>query len=224
MRLQILDAGGHFGRRLPMIRRTLNRAVSHVADFCDLGDVDVVVHPKDQGPDQWPVEAFTLGPHNIHISIERSQLSGEELEAEVFRCAVHELHHAWRWRHMGRRTWCVGEAIVLEGLAVLADHLAAGPHDATDRPLHDPCLAVRQLEAIMAEPVRRHRVWLHSPEPSQPGGVSRIYSVGRLVMRAATVAEGIDPWVAARRPTRDLMEAGLGALRLLRAPRSRQAV
>jgi hypothetical protein len=219
VRLRIFDAGDHFKRRLPLIRRSVTAAIDHAAEHSGLADVDVVVHPKDQGPDQWAVEAFTLGPHNVHIGVERSELSSEELETDLFRCAVHELHHAWRWGLMGRRTWSVGEAIVLEGLAMLADHAAAGPQHDVDRPLDEPCRAMREFAAIRHEPVARHRAWLHSPEPSQPGGVSRLYSVGRVVMRAAILEKGTGPWEAAALPTDDLVETGLGTLRRMAGPR-----
>jgi hypothetical protein len=211
IRLVIFDAGGFFARRLPTIRRTLTCAIEHVTAASGLSDVDLVVHPVDFGFDQFPVAAFTMGPHNVHVGIERSQLNSEELEPELFRTTVHELHHAFRWPHVLRR-WTVEEIVVLEGLAVLADHMAAGPQDGVDRPLDDPEQALSDLNDIRGDGLSGKRSWLYSSEDAQPGGIARVYTLGHLLMTAATGRLGLDPWSAATRNAAELMDAGYEAL------------
>ena len=210
IRVQILDAGGFFRRREPMIRRTVKAAVGHVEAASDLTDVDLIVHPTDFGRDQFSIAAFTMGPHNIHVGVERSQLSSDDLEADLFRTTVHELHHAARWRHIKR--WTVAEAVILEGLALLADHEIAGPQDSTDRPLADVRTALDYVVDHRAEKLEGHRNWLYTSEPEQPGAVPRIYTVGLLTMRAALKRLGLTPWGAASRDAEELMDAGLAAL------------
>ncbi|MEM9796976.1 MAG: DUF2268 domain-containing putative Zn-dependent protease [Pseudomonadota bacterium] len=211
IRLHILDSGCHFGRRLPLIRRTLEAAIHHVEQRSDLSNVDMAVHPIDFGHDQFPISAFTMGPHNIHIGIERSQLSSEELEPDLYRFTIHELHHALRWRHVAK-VWTVAEAVVLEGLAVLADHDAAGPQDLTDRPLSAPEDALATLAVIRGDRLEGQRDWLYSSETAQPGGIGRVYSVGHLVMKSALAALSLDPWQAALHPADALVDAGMHAL------------
>lgn len=222
IRVHYFDAGKLFGRSMATIRRTLVDAVAHVEDRSTLADVDVVVQPLDSGRDQFPIAAFTMGPHNIHIGIERSQLRGDDMEADLFRAAVHEMHHALRWRHRGP-IWTVGEVVVLEGLALLADTAAAGPDDETDRPLTDPGAALQKLERIRAEPLSAHRHWLYSSEDSQPGGPERVYSLGRLVLGAALEAIDADPWQAATMRADDLLSCGAAALPGGGTPRRRSA-
>ncbi|MEM7643133.1 MAG: DUF2268 domain-containing putative Zn-dependent protease [Pseudomonadota bacterium] len=211
IRTHVFDAGGHFGRALPTIRRTLAAAVDHVSQVSALDNVDMVVQPVDFGTDQYPIAAFTSGPHNIHIGIERSQLRSEDLEDELYRSTIHELHHALRWRHL-TKPWTVGEMVTLEGLALLADHAAAGPQDEVDRPLSDPDRALADLAAIRCDPLSRHRAWLYSSEDAQPGGVGRVYALGALLMSAALARLSLDPWTAADRPARDLLDHGYAAL------------
>ncbi len=208
IRVQILDSGGFFGRRRALIRRTIDAALAHVHAICGLTDVDLVIHPNDHGPDQFCISAFTMGPHNIHIGIERSQLSSDELEADLYRTLVHELHHALRWRHVARK-WSVGEVIVLEGLALLADERAAGPHDDIARPLSDPDAALSYLARFRDADVAAHRAWLYAPEPAQPGGAARVYTIGRMLMERAIDARGLGPWAAAAIPADDLLDDAL---------------
>ena len=222
IRCQILDAGGHFRRRAPLIRRAVAEAVRYVEDVSDLGDVDLVVHPTDFGRDQFAIAAFTMGPHNIHIGVERSQLSSEDLEAELFRTVVHELHHALRWRSIAR--WTVAEAVILEGLALVADHAAAGRQDWVDRPLADLEGALSYVIAHRDRRLEDHRAWLYTSEPQQPGAVARAYTVGLLLMRGAMRALRTDPWSAARRPAAELIDAGLHAQERRRALRAACAV
>ncbi|MEM8824294.1 MAG: DUF2268 domain-containing putative Zn-dependent protease [Pseudomonadota bacterium] len=207
IRLQILDAGGHFRRRRPLIRRIMTEAIDYAVARSDLSNVDLVVHPTDFGADQFPVSAFTMGPHNIHIGIERSQLGSDDLELDIFRAAVHELHHAHRWRFV-HRSWTVAEALTLEGLAVLADQQAAGPQDGIDRPLHDPAGALGHVASIRDNPIERHRNWLYQAEATQPGGFARIYTIGNLLLGAALDGLKLDPWQAARLSAADLLDAG----------------
>ncbi|MEM7711833.1 MAG: DUF2268 domain-containing putative Zn-dependent protease, partial [Pseudomonadota bacterium] len=184
IRLHVFDAGGHFGRALPKIKRTLSAAIEHVRAASTLTDVDMVVHPVDFGSDQYAISAFTSGAHNVHIGIERSELSSDDLEDDLYRAVIHELHHALRWRYLEKR-WTVGETIVLEGLALLADHDAAGPQDYTDRPLSDPTRALAHVKTIRSDMVNQHRAWLFSPEEAQPGAAARVYTLGTLLMSAA---------------------------------------
>lgn len=210
IRTQILDAGGFFRRRRSLIGRTVEDAVRHVEARSALSNVDLIVHPLDHGRDQFAIAAFTMGPHNIHIGIERSQLSSEDLDLDLFRTTVHELHHSLRWRAVTR--WTVGEAVILEGLAVLADHAAAGPQDEVDRPLSDVRTALDYVLAHRGDSLEKHRNWLYTSEPEQPGAVPRIYSVGLLMMRAALFEIGGDPWSAASRKADDLLDAALVGL------------
>ena len=212
IRVQILDAGGHFRRRAALIRRTVGRAVEYVEDRDARGDVDLIVHPTDFGRDQFAIAAFTMGPNNIHIGVERSQLSSEDLEQDLYRTTIHELHHALRWRHIAR--WTVEEAVILEGLALLADHEACGPQEGVDRPLSDVAEALRYVAEHRADKLENQRNWLYTSEPEQPGGVARAYTVGLLTMRAALDRLELDPWTAASRPAEELMDAGLAALQL----------
>ena len=212
IRVQILDAGGFFRRRLPLIRRTVETAVAYVEERSALMDVDLIVHPTDFGRDQFAIAAFTMGPNNIHIGVERSQLSSEELEGDLYRTTIHELHHALRWRQITR--WTVGEAVILEGLALLADHEACGPQEGVDRPLSDVTGALRYVAEHSDAKLENHRSWLYTSEAAQPGGVARAYTVGLLVMRAACERLSLDPWAAALRPAEELMIAGLEELRL----------
>ena len=220
IRLHYFDAGNAFGDRLAEIRDALGEAKAHVEERSALREVDVVVQPLDFGHDQFPISAFTAGPHNVHIGIERSQIDSDQLEPDLFRTAVHELHHALRWRHSGP-SWSVCEVIVLEGLAILADHAAAGPDGQTDRPLDDPGAALARLQEIRQEPVEGHRRWLYSPEDSQPGGPERVYSLGSMVMRAALGSLDLDPWQAGERSAEDLVAEGLSALNAQAPSRAR---
>ncbi|WP_308916950.1 DUF2268 domain-containing putative Zn-dependent protease [Jannaschia sp. LMIT008] len=207
IRVQILDAGGYFRRRLPLIRRTVADAVAYVEGVSEIRDVDLIVHPTDFGRDQFSIAAFTMGPHNIHIGVERSQLSAEDMDVDLFRTTVHELHHAWRWRHVKR--WTVSEAVILEGLALLADHGAVGPQDGVDRPLDDVKKALDYVLAHGSESLTKHRNWLYTSEPEQPGAVARAYTVGMLLMRGALEELKLDPWQAATMEASALIEAGL---------------
>ncbi|MEM7489048.1 MAG: DUF2268 domain-containing putative Zn-dependent protease [Pseudomonadota bacterium] len=222
IRVHVFDAGGHFGRALPRIRRTIAAAIEHVRASSTLENVDIAVHPADFGSDQFPISAFTTGPHNIHIGIERSQLRSEDLEEELYRSTVHELHHALRWRYLGAR-WTVGETVVLEGLALLADHAAAGPEDFTDRPLADPARAISHLKNIQGEQVSHHRAWLYSPEEAQPGAAARVYTLGTLLMTATLQEVDLDPWAAAEHPADDLLDKGFSALDILLRHRKKTA-
>ena len=210
IRVQILDAGGFFRRRLPLVRRAVQQAVAHVESVSDLSDVDLVVNPTDFGRDQFSIAAFTMGPHNIHIGVERSQLSSDDLETDLFRTTVHELHHAARWREIGK--WTVGEALILEGLALVADHAAAGPQDLTDRPLEDVGGALDYMVANRREKLEAHRSWLYTSEPTQPGAIPRVYTVGFLLMDAATRRLGLTAWEAAKLDAETLLETAVMAV------------
>jgi len=181
-------------------------AVTHVEAVSDLTDVDLIVHPTDFGRDQFSIAAFTMGPNNIHIGIERSQLSSEDLEPDLLRTTVHELHHALRWRHVGR--WTMGEAVILEGLALIADHAVGGPQDGVDRPLADVVEALDFVARHRDEPLENHRNWLYTSEPEQPGAIARAYTVGLLVMRNALSELELDSWQAAKLPAATLLDAG----------------
>ncbi|UWQ20930.1 DUF2268 domain-containing putative Zn-dependent protease [Jannaschia sp. W003] len=185
--------------------------MDHVGAVSDLSDVDLIVHPTDFGRDQFPIAAFTMGPNNIHIGIERSQLSSEELESELLRTTVHELHHALRWRYVSR--WTVGEAVILEGLALVADHAVGGPQEGVDRPLSDIAEAMEYVTSHRDEKLENHRNWLYTSEPSQPGGIARVYTVGLLMMRNAILELGGDSWNAAKLPAPRLLDAGEAAVR-----------
>ncbi|KIT14647.1 DUF2268 domain-containing putative Zn-dependent protease [Jannaschia aquimarina] len=206
IRVQFLDPGGLFRRKAPLIRRTVAEAVEYVQSVSDLSDVDVIVHPADHGPDQFLISSFTSNPHHIDLGIERSQLSSEELESELFRVAVHELHHAKRMRAFSR--WTVGESVILEGLALLADHVASGPQDEVDRPLANVQEAVDYVLAHRNEPLAGHRNWLYSPEPEQPGAVHRVYTVGHLLMTGALKRLDLNAWEAADLPAEQLLAPG----------------
>ena len=211
IRTHILDAGALFGRARPRVARTIERAVTYVQRRSKMQDVDLVVQPTDFGEGRMPVEAFCMSGHNVHIGVERAALRTEELEEDLYRVVVHELHHALRWRHV--RTWTVGEGIVLEGLALLADQAAAGPQDVTQRPMKDVIGAIDYIGTHRDAPIRRHQRWLYSPEPEQPGAGDRVYTAGHRVMRAALQGLHISPWTAARRPGDVLLDAGLARLR-----------
>lgn len=218
IRCQILDAGGHFRRRGPTIRRAVASAVDYVERASPLSNVDLIVHPTDFGRDQFAIAAFTMGPHNIHIGIERSQLSSEDLEADVYRTTIHELHHALRWRAIGR--WTVAEAVILEGLALLADHMAAGPQDWLDRPLSNVDKALDYVIEHRHHRLEQHRGWLYTSEPEQPGAVARAYTVGLMLMRRALDALDVDPWAAAALSADTLVDAGLSRGAALSGSRS----
>ena len=209
IRFQILDAGGHFRRRAPAIRRAVAAAVAYVEAVSDLSNVDLIVHPTDFGRDQFAIAAFTMGPHNVHIGVERSQLSSDDLEAEVYRTTIHELHHALRWRSIGR--WTVAEAVILEGLALLADRAAAGRQDSVDRPLWNTEQALAYVVRHYDHRLEDHRNWLYTSEAEQPGAVARAYTVGLLLMQGALATLRIDAWAAAARPAGELIDAGLRA-------------
>lgn len=210
IRVHILDAGNAFGRRRGMIAAAIGRATRYVHERCALADVDLVVQPMDFGTRQAPIDAFTMGPHNIHVGLERSSLSDDELEPELVRTVVHELHHALRWRRVNR--WTVGEAVVMEGLAILADQGVAGPAENLDRPMSDVHGALEYLRAHQGEPLQDHRRWLYTSEPDQPGAAERVYATGRHLMQASLRRLHESPWNAASRPGDELLAIGFRQL------------
>ncbi|MBM2577355.1 hypothetical protein JQC91_13685 [Jannaschia sp. Os4] len=211
IRTHILDAGGLFGRRLPKVNRTVDAAVTYVCKRSRLTNVDLVVQPTDFGRDRMAVDAFCMSGHSVHVGIEREALTSDDWEDDLYRAVVHELHHALRWRHV--RRWTVGEALVLEGLALLADQAAAGPQDVTQRPMEDYDGALDYIHVHRDAPIHGHQRWLYSPEPEQPGAGHRIYTAGHHLMRAALRDLHITPWTAARRTGSELLDAGLSRLR-----------
>lgn len=210
VRAHILDAGNLFGRRRPAVQRAVDAAVRYVERRSPRLDADLVVQPMSFGRDHFPIEAFAMSPHNVHVGIERTSLSADDMGAEVYRTVIHELHHAVRWSHVPR--WTLGEAIILEGLAVVADQVAAGPREDLLRPMRDAARAVDYLLAHRSEPLRGHQKWLYSTEPEQPGDATRIYTAGLHVMRAALTTLRVSPWKAATRSADDLLDAGFARL------------
>ena len=208
IRIRVFDAGRRFGRHDAAIRGVVADAILHVRGRSALSDVDIVIQPLDFGEHEIGVAGVTMGPNNVHIGIEIARLDDEEFDVELLRVAVHELHHALRWRHLMSR-WTVAEVVAMEGLAVLADQGAAGGQDDMDRPFDDEAAAMRHVASIAGESLVGHRAWIYTTEPGQPGGAARVYRLGVLLMRAALREGGLDPWSAARLPAADLVAAGL---------------
>jgi hypothetical protein len=211
IRVHVFDVRGRFGTGRMALESLLYDAVAHVRARSRLRNVDLVVQPLDGTTGSYPIIGKTFDGNNVHIAVDPSFLDEEDGEAELSRTCVHELHHALRWRHV--RRWTVAEAVVLEGLALVADHDAAGPAGVfADRALRDPNGALDYLARNSEAPAALHDRWLYSSEPEHPGDASRVYKAGKLVVGAALQALDETAWDAVRRPGIELVREGMAAL------------
>lgn len=203
--VHIFDRGHAFGHARGTIDLTARRAGEDMALRCGLTDVDVAIFPTDWGADQPEANAFTMGPHGVHVGIELAHLPRYDIQSAFYRLMIHELHHCFRWRHVPR--WSVSEALALEGLALLADEAMAGPRaNAMPAPV-DPQAELAVLRKKGHKKMEKHRDWLYAPDAK--GAPFRIYTLGRYVMERALRQLDLDPFEAATHSADRLVEASL---------------
>jgi hypothetical protein len=221
IRVHVFDAGRRFAAHRTLLDAIVEQAVRHVSDQSGLTEVDLVIQPIDGTAGGFPIQASTSDGHSIHIGLDPTFLDDRDVDDELLRTVVHELHHALRWRYV--RKWTVAEVVALEGLALAADRAVCRDVVEVDEP---PAEEAEKLIAYLAahgeEAALQHRTWLYSSDPARPGDPGRVYRAGQLLMDAALAALDKTPWQAVRRSGLELVEEGARALNEGRGPARRE--
>lgn len=204
--LHLLDPGDAFGVAQGAIRDAVQSGIAWVSDRAPVPDIALVVYPTDFGRD-FRFAAHASGPHNAIIGIDCAVLAAPNLSADLRRTTIHELHHCLRWPHVPH--WTVGEACILEGLALLADEQARPPdHQQPTYPVADPDKLDRDFATQAPCDMEDARGWLYTCEPGTPDNAPfRIYTAGRRAMVRALARLDMDPWQALALPADILIAA-----------------
>lgn len=170
--ITIFDRADRFGPAHRTIDAALKSGVEWVAARVNTLSVDVVVAPTDFGRDQ-SLNAVTQGGQNISLGIDVACLDDAGLFENVRCCLVHELHHAHRWPRIPK--WTVGECLILEGLAKIADieayraHVPGAPMPGWD--IADVAVDRREAQTLR-DTARRTRVTGCMRQSRQPRRMS----------------------------------------------------
>ncbi|MEL6800188.1 MAG: DUF2268 domain-containing putative Zn-dependent protease [Pseudomonadota bacterium] len=162
---------------------------------------DLAIVPTDIYIDpRWYRSGKAYGPGYAQIEFNPDHPRFEtDWDTECGALVLHELHHCLRWKHVGPR-WTVGEVVVLEGLAMLAESTSGfRPMDYGDAPpasvLSNLCKKayLARSESESAEPA-----WFRSTEILGVDLDAPVnYHLSKKMMREATRALGLNPFQAA---------------------------
>jgi uncharacterized protein YjaZ len=103
-----------------LIREKCLKAVSNIEYHMKLKDIDILILCTDNfSLDQYSFTGMAISPHivKVHVSPKIETLAGD-IEQFFQSFIIHELHHCLRWPYFKKT---IGEAIVLEGMAMNAE-------------------------------------------------------------------------------------------------------
>lgn len=174
-------------------------------------DVDLAIVPTDiHDHPRWyrSGKAFGTGYAQIEFNPDHP-LFESEWPREGAALVVHELHHCLRWPHSGSR-WTLGDIVVLEGLAMLAEAtdglepLDYGPPPSAEA-LTDLCARVWD-ERGRAE--TETTAWFRETDVDGEDLDAPVnYYVGHHMMTRAVGVLEVDAFAAALLPTATLLDA-----------------
>lgn len=209
--LHIMDKGRPLGDRCRIrVLTPINAAIATLMRYAPALDADLVIIPTDiYSHPRWYRSGKAYGPGYAQIEFNPDHPRFEtEWDTEASALVIHELHHCLRWPFVSN--WTIGEVIVLEGLAMLAEGWDG--HQAMDygNPLPTPVLdkvcmrALEEREREETEDTRWFRdtcvgdIFLDAPVN---------YQIGKRLMQLATTKLNVDPFQAASLPTETLLRA-----------------
>ena len=174
-------------------------------------DVDLSVVPTGiYDHPRWYRSGKAFGPGYAQIEFTPDHtLFDSEWPREGAALVIHELHHCLRWPRSGS-DWTLGDIVVLEGLAMLAEEadgtppLDYGTPPSTEA-LSNLCARVWE-ERDRAE--CESTAWFRATKVDEEElDASVSYHVGRHMMKRAVRALEVDAFAAASLPTATLLDA-----------------
>ncbi|MEP3636041.1 MAG: DUF2268 domain-containing putative Zn-dependent protease [Paracoccaceae bacterium] len=191
--------------------RPVRSALSVLQKFAPELDADLVVVPTDIYCDpHWYRSGKAFGPGFAQVEVNTdhprfARAWEEEGEAIV----LHELHHCLRWAHISG-PWTIGEIVVLEGLAIMAEGFGSSSRTNYGAPPSDAQLdmlcdrAWEEREQCESEATG----WFRSIDVKADTFTSPVnYFIGQVMMERALDRLGLDPFEAAMLQTSVLLEA-----------------
>lgn len=185
------------------IRSLRSNAPELKADFAII-PTDIYVDPR------WYRSGKAYGPGYAQLEFNPDHPRFEsDWETECGALVLHELHHCLRWKHIGPK-WTLGEVVVLEGLAMLAESTdgfqpmdyGAPPSDSVLSELCERAYSARSV-GESAETAWFRSTEIHGVELDAPVN----YHLSKKMMQEATRALGLNPFQAAGLSSETLLRA-----------------
>lgn len=211
IQLHLMDRGQPLNPTLrDRVLDPIQAAVRTIATYVPAFDADLVIIPTDiYTHPRWYRSGKAYGPGYAQIEFNPAHPRFDtEWDREAGALVLHELHHCLRWPHVAR--WTVGEVIVLEGLAMLAEGVDGFlPMDQGDPP-PDPILTELCYRAFAVRWDEESAATSWFRNTSVGGTVFDApvnYHIGKAMMAKALTALDLDPFSAANRPAETLLQA-----------------
>ncbi|MEL7152119.1 MAG: DUF2268 domain-containing putative Zn-dependent protease [Pseudomonadota bacterium] len=209
---QIMDRG----RRLTdgvrnQIETCVVDAVEIVEQKCPDLDADLSIIATDIYTDpRWYRSGKAFGPGYAQIELNPDHPRFKpDWEDEAAPLVIHELHHCLRWAEKAAE-WTIGEVIVLEGLAMLAEETSGKHALFYGKPPRSQVLDRLCKKAFVhsGSAEGEDTSWFRAMEIEGEKLEAPVnYHIGKAMMEVSLDAMGLDAFQAAKVPTATLLNA-----------------
>lgn len=207
---KVMDRGRRLSdASLKRVETCVKAAVHILEQKCPDLDADLALIPTDilEHP-KWYRSGKAFGPGYAQVEFNPDHPRFDtDWEDEGAALVIHELHHCLRWKDASTK-WTIGEVIVLEGLAMLAERASEKRALDYGEPPSSKILEELCEKAFLhrTSPEGEDTSWFRAMHvDSEVLDAPVNYYIGKTMMEVALDALGLDPFQAIKVPSSTLL-------------------